>query len=495
MTSPLFDIPNIPVSTNNATTYTHATTFLELVDMLRVQISGVSHSMESYSDSLNGLIDNVNQACQSALAACKKLSVDAATMNADTTAKLDVAAGNLAAAKHDLDMALVASNAALASAQHVLDSYQDDVARQDSDIQAGLNDVSAQIQGYVKKNTFYFNVRDFGAVGDGVTDDSQAFMTCFAAARGKGVVLVPAGKFVIAQPITIPSDSIVQGTGTYDGQTGNPANCVLVTVPPSAYTTGAVTVGVNSHVRDITFKGNQTGTALYCYGSCTLSNVNVQGFNVGIQCSSLWYGHFNNLRMLYNAEAVKMDYCYNCTFIEPRFTCRNWDNRPRRGFTLSRNIELKVIGGAIESYDNAFKFDTTPYAQSLYCSGVYFEANAPVADYHSQYGAIAVNAENTGQTSVKLMGCHIYLTNTKSFIRFNTANKGVLVSIGNKIKGGPGGPYTAYYAESNGSTNVARVMMGDDVTSASPGPIVYVTPPPANESYSHIVMPFGSKSQ
>lgn len=495
MTSPLFDIPNIPVSTNNATTYTHATTFLELVDMLRVQISSVSNSMESYSGSLNGLIDNVNEACEAALAACKKLSADAASVNAATTVKLDVAAGNLAAAKHDLDMALVASNAALAAAQKVIDSYKSDVARQDSDIQAGLNDVAQQIQGYVKKNSFYFNVRDFGAVGDGVADDSQAIMTCIAAAHGKGVVLIPAGKYLVNQPISIPMDSVIQGAGTYDSYTGNPASAIYVTTPQSSYDTAAVMCGTNVVIRDICFMGNRAGTGVGVAGSCTFENVNIQQFNIGLSCSKLWYGHFDKLRMLYNNEAVRMNYCYNCTFMEPRFTCRNWENKPRSGFTLTDKMELKVIGGAIESYDTAFKFDTTPAAQSLYCSGVYFEANAPVDDYQSPYGAIVINAERTVQTSIKLMGCHIYINNTKSFIRFNNSEKCVLVSIGNKIKGSHSSTYSQYYAESNGAGHFSRVMLGDDTTSFGGAPCVYVTPPSSGESYSQILMPFGSKSQ
>lgn len=494
-----FGLPRVPVSTGDPTSFTHATTILELVDKLRVQIDQMSKSLATYSGSLDSLIGNINDSMGSVLAACQKLATDAADKNSATGMKIDTAIAELAVAQQNIDQTMTAATAALEDARQVSASYHDDVARQDADIAAQFATINALvseiINSAVRKGDLAFNVRDYGAVGDGVTDDTAAINNCLAAANKKGFVFFPAGKFVITQPVSFPNDSMVQGVGTYDAQTGDPTNCILVNVPPSAYTTAAVSVGGNCIIRDLTFKGSNAGTGLYCSGSCTFNNVNVQGFDLGIQCTNLWYGHFNNLRMLYNNAAVNMNYCYNCTFLEPRFTCRNWENKSRRGFTLTDKIELKVIGGAIESYDNAFKFDTTPAAESLYCSGVYFEANAPVADYQSPYGAIAINAEKTVQTSVKLVGCHMYVNNTKSFIRLNQSNKTVLVSIGNKIKGGPNGSYTGYYAESNGSTHFSRVMLGDDVTSVNPGPLMYVTPPPSTEAYSLIVMPFGSKSQ
>lgn len=48
------------------------------------------------------------------------------------------------------------------------------------------------------------NVRDFGAVGDGVTDDAQAFRDAFAAAHATGgTILVPPGNFAIRSPVFV----------------------------------------------------------------------------------------------------------------------------------------------------------------------------------------------------------------------------------------------------------------------------------------------------
>jgi hypothetical protein len=66
-----------------------------------------------------------------------------------------------------------------------------------------------------------FNVMDYGADGDGQTDDSQAFAAALdaAAEAGGGTVLVPNGKFVIASPISkrfasVAPKIILRGRGT-----------------------------------------------------------------------------------------------------------------------------------------------------------------------------------------------------------------------------------------------------------------------------------------
>ena len=57
----------------------------------------------------------------------------------------------------------------------------------------------------------WVDVRDFGAVGDGVTDDSAAFAAADAAAQGRGV-LVPAGTFRLNQNTTFNNKVRFEGT-------------------------------------------------------------------------------------------------------------------------------------------------------------------------------------------------------------------------------------------------------------------------------------------
>ena len=53
------------------------------------------------------------------------------------------------------------------------------------------------------------NVKDFGAVGDGVTDDTGAFAAAYAAAANNSVIYVPNGTYLISSAISGSSKNIV----------------------------------------------------------------------------------------------------------------------------------------------------------------------------------------------------------------------------------------------------------------------------------------------
>ena len=61
----------------------------------------------------------------------------------------------------------------------------------------------------------YVSVKDFGAVGDGVTDDTQAFKDAIASVR---CIMVPQGSYIISSTITLPSSGDTSNrslVGTY----------------------------------------------------------------------------------------------------------------------------------------------------------------------------------------------------------------------------------------------------------------------------------------
>ena len=60
------------------------------------------------------------------------------------------------------------------------------------------------------------NVLDYGAVGDGVANDTAAFAAARAAASGKKIY-IPAGTYKINQALTGATDFILEGDGTGAG--------------------------------------------------------------------------------------------------------------------------------------------------------------------------------------------------------------------------------------------------------------------------------------
>lgn len=65
------------------------------------------------------------------------------------------------------------------------------------------------IEEYVKDKTPRYNVLDYGLVGDGVTDNSQAFETMLSAISDNGcVIYFPEGKYLFHSPVTITKNGV-----------------------------------------------------------------------------------------------------------------------------------------------------------------------------------------------------------------------------------------------------------------------------------------------
>lgn len=62
---------------------------------------------------------------------------------------------------------------------------------------------------WIKKSEVTY-VTDYGAKGDGVTDDSQAFISAVA---NRGLIIVPPGKYRITKSVTLQSNTILTGCG------------------------------------------------------------------------------------------------------------------------------------------------------------------------------------------------------------------------------------------------------------------------------------------
>jgi hypothetical protein len=84
------------------------------------------------------------------------------------------------------------------------------------------------------------NVRNFGAVGDGTTDDTAAITAAIAATRG--VVYFPAGSYLVTDTLTVTADRItLQGDG--------PNKTLIVFNPTTAKTCFDLTKGASSIVQ------------------------------------------------------------------------------------------------------------------------------------------------------------------------------------------------------------------------------------------------------
>lgn len=84
------------------------------------------------------------------------------------------------------------------------------------------------VAGKVAKGALTLNVRDYGAAGNGTTDDTAAINAALAACPEGGDVLLPAGRYLISSPITLKRNRTLRGThaARWPYDTGSP--CCLV---------------------------------------------------------------------------------------------------------------------------------------------------------------------------------------------------------------------------------------------------------------------------
>ena len=78
-------------------------------------------------------------------------------------------------------------------------------------LQAGASGVARTVDSKLKD---VVSVKDFGAVGDGVTDDTAAIQAAINSLSLDGIVYIPPGTYIITANITIPSKVSVAGSGS-----------------------------------------------------------------------------------------------------------------------------------------------------------------------------------------------------------------------------------------------------------------------------------------
>ncbi len=110
-----------------------------------------------------------------------------------------------------------------------------------------------------------FNVKDFGAIGDGRTPDTAAFVSTFnaAAKAGGGTVFVPQGAYNITNQLKVPDNVKLIGAGTK-------LTTILVTAYKFAYgelPDGSFVLGNNVEVCDMSFFAQRAGHMISATGA------------------------------------------------------------------------------------------------------------------------------------------------------------------------------------------------------------------------------------
>lgn len=145
--------------------------------------------------------------------------------------------------------------------------------------------------------TTFTTVKDFGAVGDGVTDDSAAFQSAINASSS---VIVPPGIYIVNTPLTAASGMNLVGLGSTTLKTTVSGNHIIAGVSLSDIKIDGVRFeGAGSSVtpNSIFSGGDFTDTALCTFNLCTdvrVTNCRFKNFYNGftaIRSIGVWFDH------------------------------------------------------------------------------------------------------------------------------------------------------------------------------------------------------------
>lgn len=360
----------------------------------------------------------------------------------------------------------------------------DDLAQQIERLTARLDELET-------RGGAFHEVRRHGAVGDGVTDDTDAIVRACEAAGRDGTVFFGRGRFLITRTIELPIGQQWQGQGIAETNAGEEAAHAIVTRVAEG---PAIVATYNTVFRSLRIEGDGTGHGMVLRGAVRFDEVSLQLYDLAISCDKLWYGHLQGLRLYRNRTGMRVDIAYNLNLIAPRINCSDVDGLPAVGIELAHNVDLKIFGGAIEAYRVGIK---TGNQDSVHLHSVYFESNAPRPEALGDTGAVGVHLSDTRSTTVTAIGCYVYLTHHSAWIDADGLDTtGSLMAMGNTFKGGnpTGGLTNLAYRWSNGSP--MRVSLtGDQWTQVQyKENASYVAPASALPLHAQVSPPPGSRA-
>jgi hypothetical protein len=309
-------------------------------------------------------------------------------------------------------------------------------------LQSGIGAVTRTAQSKLRDAV---SVKDFGAVGDGTTDDTAEIQAVFTALRlTGGDANISRGTYLISAPLTLD----------YTGQTQEPVTQPLGvnvhgdsahnTIFNRSGTGFAITstggTGVASHIYTVMDGMSFTGAAskgvkLKNHAFTTLSNMTFQGLVTGLELESVLSCKFENLVFGNATNGVEVskgtgfsdinaNYWDNCTF--RLLTGRAYSGGDHSGVYFTA-VNVEGCGTQGDALTGGFDmtFDGAEGSVGLTIYGGYFEGNA---------GGWDINLTNTGTEYAThvLIGVNFNRISSSAFVTNNirSVGKNRIVLIG-----------------------------------------------------------------
>jgi hypothetical protein len=270
------------------------------------------------------------------------------------------------------------------------------------------------------------SVSDYGAKGDGVTDDTAAFNAAFAALpKGGGTVSVPVGNYMIKTHISVPSSVTLEGVWSIPTAFSQMKGSTLLAVEGEGSETGPafITLGVNATIKGLTvYYPNQYAEKVAAYPWCVAcaggDNASIidcllvnpyQGVDFGTNASGRHY-----IRGLYGQplrRGIFIDKCYDVGRIENVhfWPFWQWDEKSGIRDWMWKNSEAFIFARADWEYVlNTFVFG--------YKVGYHFIASKD-GPCNGNFLGIGADASNIAVLVENTQGAGLLITNGE-FVAF-----------------------------------------------------------------------------
>ena len=184
-----------------------------------------------------------------------------------------------------------------------------------------------------------YNVKDYGAKGDGSTDDTSSINSALSAviANGSGILYFPAGKYIITSSLSF---AIASGTNSISWL-GDGQDATVLHWPNAG---GGITANLSNQQHSVHFKGITFTTAQNNSGTAITVN----------QTSPLGYFAMNTFRDLtFRGNTVGTNYWKTCAYIY-NTSGTTWDGITMYGngatATSGTGIHFAGAGGSSNNY-------------------------------------------------------------------------------------------------------------------------------------------------
>lgn len=487
MSEPLFDhVPRYNLPTIIPFTFRDAYTLLEQLENIRAALIEIQRGHNTLSETILKLVDDTNNAVESALR-------NVVHLTADYRGLLDKMDEKLADQLADVTEIANRLSHALDVANKANENYSLAI-RKLNELAARLGVVEQALNTKVGKNDWVYDVRDYGAVGDGKTDDTAAIKATIATAMGDkekwstAIVFFPRGVYITSDTIDVPTSMIIKGIGDFPMWKFTEEGSVLKYTGNGAAINCAKTVTIDGmNITGVNSLGESIGVRAHDSGAIDIRDTTIAGFGTALRLYKVWYGTIRDVCLIENTLAGDIEYCYNTNFWNCRVMCyTDKELSQGNGFSVTAESMVAFHGSTIEGFkEYAIKCMS---GITLSCFGTYFETspsvNTPVANCIDLY-----EADKLG--NITLIGCQVYVTNMRSFVNISQRTGSRITAIGNTFKGGRAGQNTHIYRMSPEPTRWRGIIMGDALKTVrdTTGQLKYISYMPSN---STVKVPYGA---